>query len=68
MVDPAILDPLRLADARVKAVAKVHDMLHAQGSTGALDLGAYVRALCASLAAALGAEGRGLRSWWRSSP
>jgi two-component sensor histidine kinase len=34
-------------------------MLHAQGSTDALDFGAYIRALCASLAATLGADGRG---------
>ena len=53
-----MLDPLRLACTRVETVTKIHDLLHAQGSMGALEFGAYVRVLCASSAKALGADGR----------
>ncbi|WP_207478575.1 histidine kinase dimerization/phosphoacceptor domain -containing protein [Arenibaculum pallidiluteum] len=54
--------------ARIDALAAVHGMLHAEQRTDALDVTAYIRAICASLARALAPTGRSGRSWSRSSP
>jgi two-component sensor histidine kinase len=53
-----VAEVLQRSCSRIEALAAVHDMLHAQRRADALDVGAYVRTVCASLGRVLGADGR----------
>ena len=53
LADPAAKDALSAASQRIAAVGELHAMLYRGGAIGTLDLGAYLRELCGSLAEAL---------------
>jgi two-component sensor histidine kinase len=54
--NPAVQRALRRACTHIRAVAKVHEALSSSADLGMLDLGAYLRELCASLIEAQGDE------------
>ncbi len=66
--DPAGKAALSAASQRIAAVGELHAMLYRGGAIGTLDLGAYLRELCASLEEALIEEDRGLVIACRCAP
>jgi PAS domain S-box-containing protein len=66
--DPMAKEALNAASQRIGAVGELHAMLYRGGAIGTLDLGAYLRELCGSLAEALIEEDRGVSIECRCDP
>ena len=68
LADPAAKQALGAASQRIAAVGELHAMLYRGGAIGTLDLGAYLRELCGSLAEALIEDPRRIAIECRCAP
>ena len=66
--DQSAKEALNAASQRIAAVGELHALLYRGGAIGTLDLGAYLRELCASLEEALVEQDRGIVIACRCAP